>query len=263
MFLRAKPITSLVLAPSPRVLADGGKARIAVAQQRQQPFRPHQHLVDHARGGTEFAAQAGIGFARARGAHRHVDGERQRLDARRGRPLDQVEADGVIVLVEAIELQPEHVGRDFGDVLDGCAAGHAERVRNARALRRLGHDQIGARPHQRRPAHRRDADRRGVAGAEQCDVGRRHGGDRAVARHDLDGVEGRPIMRDADIGAGAGVAIFERETRHVLRRAPAQVSRTRVLPVQPFEIRADARRHLIDLLFCRQVVHGVSPDAFS
>src|SRR5665213_3418356 len=38
-----------------------------------------------------------------------------------GRALDQVETDGVIVLVEAIELQPEHIGRDFGDFFDGRA----------------------------------------------------------------------------------------------------------------------------------------------
>ena len=200
---------------------DGGEARIAVAQQRQQPFRPDHHFVDHARGRTEFAPQPRIAFARARGAHRYVDGERQHFDAGGGRPFDQVEADGVIVLVEPIELQPEHIGRDFRDVLDGGAAGHAERVRNARALRGFRHQEISARPHQRGPAHRRDADRRGIAGAEQFHVGRRHSGDRAVARDHFDRVERRPIMRDADIGAGAGVAVFERKARHIMGRARA------------------------------------------
>ena len=47
------------------------------------------------------------------------------------RALDQIEADGVVVLGEAIELEPEHVGRDRGDLLDGGAAGAAERVGHA------------------------------------------------------------------------------------------------------------------------------------
>ena len=255
-------MTSLVAARAAGILPDGGEARVAVAQQRQQPFRPHRHLVHHAQVRAEFAPQAGVAFARARGAHRHVDGERQRFDARRRRALDDVEADGVIVLEKTIELQPKHVGRDFGDVLDGCAAGDAERVGHARALRRLRHQEIGARPHQRRAAHRRDADRRCIARAEQFHLGRRHRGDGAVARHHLDGVEGRPIVRDADVGAGAGVAIFEREARHVLGRARAQISRTRVLPMQRLEIRADPLGEVPDCFFIRHVVHDVSRSRF-
>ena len=194
------------------VFAERGEARIAPAQERPQPFRPHQHLVGHAHGGVEFVGEPGVGLARARGAHRHVERERQHLGVGRLRAPHQIEADLVIVAPEAVELQPEHVGRAI------CAASSMvappavlSTVRHARALRRLRHQHVGARPHQRRRAHGRDADRRVVAAAEQFDLDRRRRDHHAVARRDLDGVEGRPVMRDADIVAGAGVAIFEGE----------------------------------------------------
>src|SRR6185437_15587793 len=165
--------------------------------------------------------------------------------------------------VEPIELQPEHVGRDLGHLLDGGTAGDAERVGNARALRGLGHDQVGARPDQRRPAHGRDADRRGVTRSEQFDLDRRHGSDGAVAWHDLDGVEGRPVVADADIGAGAGVAVFEREQRHVLGRARAQISRAREQLIEPLEIGTDAGGQMGQFFFSGHVVHGISLVVFA
>ena len=154
------------------------------------------------------------------------------------RAADEIEADAVVVMGEAVELQPEHVGRDFGHLLDCCAAGDAERIGHARGLRRLGHDEIGARPHQRRPAHGRDAERRGIAAAEQFNLDRRQARHHAVARHDFHRVERRPVVRDADIVAGAGVAIFEGETRHVGGRPPAQIGRGRETPVQRRKARA-------------------------
>jgi hypothetical protein len=93
---------------------------------------------------------------------------------------------------------------------------------------------VGARPHDRRSAHRRDADRRGVAAAEQLDVDRRQLGGDAVARHELDRIERRPVALDPGVvGAGAAVHVLEREARPVPRRMPAQVRNGRKAPDQP------------------------------
>ena len=145
------------------------------------------------------------------------------MDAGGLRAPHQVEADGVIVLGEAIELEPEHVGRDLGDLLDGGAAGNAERVGHARALRGLGQQLVGARPDHDRAAHRRDAERRGIFAAEQFDIDRRQLRHDAVARHHLDGVERRPVVLDAGVVARAAVAVFEGEVRQPPRRAAAQI----------------------------------------
>ncbi len=135
-----------------------------------------------------------------------------------------IEADGVVVTGEAIELQPEHVRRDLGDLFDGGAAGHAERVGNSRALRGAGEIDVGARPHDRRSAHRRDADRRRVAAAEQFDVAGRQRRHHAIARHQFDGIERRPIAPDAGVVlARAAVGIFEGEMRQAAARAAAQI----------------------------------------
>ena len=160
-------MTSLVLGFSPTYCAQRREAGIAVPQQRAQPMRAHHHFVQHARGGAEFAAEPGVSFARTRGAHRHVDGERERLDAGGFRATHEVVADFMFAMCEAIELQPEHVRRNFGDLFDRRAAGDAERVRHAHALRGGREQFIGGRPDQRRPPHRRNADRRGIAAAEQ------------------------------------------------------------------------------------------------
>ena len=235
--------------------ADGGKARIAIAQQRQQPFRPDQHFVDHARRGMEFAGKACVSFARARGAHRNVERERQNFHVVGFGALDQFKTDLVIVRRETIKLEPKYVGRDLGDFLYCCAAGNAERVGHARGLGRFRHQQIGTRPYDRRPAHRRDADRRRITRAEQFAVDRRQRRHHAVFRHDLDGVEGRPVVGDADIVAGAGVAIFIGKQRHVFRRVLAHPCRGRKSPVifdcfQTMTIPRGRGR------FCRHVVHG-------
>ena len=136
----------------------------------------------------------------------------------------QVEADGVVVARHPVELEPQHVRRDLRGRLDGGAADRAEHVGHARRLRGGGEILVGARPHDRRPAHRRDADRRRVAAAEQLDVDRRQLGGDAVARHELDRVERRPVALDAGVvGSGAAVHVFEREARPVPRRMPAQI----------------------------------------
>ena len=46
----------------------------------------------------------------------------------------EIEADGVLVARAAIELEPEHVGRDLGGVFDRHPADQSERIGNVRAL---------------------------------------------------------------------------------------------------------------------------------
>ena len=135
----------------------------------------------------------------------------------------QVEADGVLVAGAAVELEPEHVGRDLARALDGHAAHETERVGHARALRRGGEIRVGARPHQRRSAHGSDADRRGIAPAEQLDVDRRQGRGDAVARHQLDRIERVPVALDAAVRPGAAIHILEGEARYVAARVPPQI----------------------------------------
>ncbi len=186
--------------------------------QRHGPSRRHQHLQHHLEIGIEGAAEADHHFARAGGAHRHVEREHQRMTAGGLGAPHQIEADGVVVPGGAIELEPEYVGRDFGDALDGRAADRAERVGNAGALRGAGEIFVGARPDDRRPAHGRNADRRGVAAAEQFDLARRQRRHHAIARHQFHRIEPRPIALDAGIIlARAAVGIFEGKMRQPAR----------------------------------------------
>ena len=199
--------------------------------------------------------KTGISFARARGAHRNIERECEDLGIDRLRAPYQIKADLVIVVPKPIKLEPEHIGRGLCRLLDGGAAGDAERVGNARALRGFRHQQIGARPNQRRSAHGRDADWRRVAAAKQFNVDRRQRWHHAVTRHNFNGIKCRPIVRDADIVPGTGVAIFEGKKRHVARRAPAQPGRGRKALVVFLKVRVLAdRRHR--RLFCRHIMHG-------
>ena len=177
----------------------------------------------------------------------------------------QIEADGVVVPGGAIKLEPEYVGRDFGDALDGRAADRAERIGNARALRGAGEIFIGARPDDRRPPHRRNADRRGVAAAEQLDLARRQRRHHAIARHQFHRIEPRPIALDAGIVlARAAVGIFEGKMRQPAARAAAQVVDGRIMPIKLGVARIGV---LADIRFClrrgslrcgygRRIVHG-------
>ena len=196
-----------------------------VLQHRERPAGALQHAGDHAPVRLEHAAAANadLHLARAHGAHRHVEREHQHMHAGRVGAAHQVEADRVVVLGKAVELQPEHVRRDLGDLLDGGAAGDAERVWHARALRGLGQQLVGAGPDHDRAAHRRHAERRGVFAAEQLDIDRRHARHDAVARHHLDGVERRPVVLDAGVVTRAAVAVFEGEMRQPPLRATAKI----------------------------------------
>jgi hypothetical protein len=145
------------------------------------------------------------------------------MHARRLAAAHQLEAEPVIVARHAVELEPEHVRRNPRRLLDGDPADGAERIGHARALGGLGHVAIGAWPHDARPAHRRDADRRLVLAPEQIDLDRRQRRHHAVARHQLDSVQRRPVAGDAVVGAGAAVAVFIGKARDAPARAPAQV----------------------------------------
>ena len=114
----------------------------------------------------------------------------------------------------AIKLEPQYVGRDLGRALDRHAADEAKRIGHVRALRRRGEILVGAGKDQRRPAHRGDAERRGIAAAEQLDVDRRQGRGDAITRHQFDRVERIPVARDAAVGA-------RRRRRNIRRRSAA------------------------------------------
>ena len=131
-----------------------GEARDAVLPQRHGPAGDIAICIIMSRSGLKCAAEPDHHFARARGAHRHVKGQHQRVAAGGRGAAHQIEADGMVVAGGAVKLKPEHVGRDLGDLFDGGAADRAERIGNARALRGAGKMHVGARPHDRRPAHR-------------------------------------------------------------------------------------------------------------
>jgi hypothetical protein len=119
-----------------------------VTQQREHPAWPQHHLADHTQVGPEFVGETGVGFARACRTHGDVKRECQDFRVDRLRTADKIKPDLVVVMPEPVELQPEHVGRSCRGLLDGGTAGNAERIGNARALRRLCHQKIRARPDQ-------------------------------------------------------------------------------------------------------------------
>ena len=214
--------------------AQGLEARDAVFPQRHGPARRHHHLSEHRSIGMKSAAaETDHHFAGARGAHRHVEREDQRIAVGRRSAAHQIEADGVIVLRGAVKLKPADVGRDFRDLFDGSAAGEPERIGNARLLRGAGEMPVGAGPDDRRAAHRRYPDRRGIAAAEQFDLAGRQRRHHAVARHHFHGIERRPIAPNAGIVlAGAAVGIFESEMRQPAARGAAQIVDGRIMPIK-------------------------------
>ena len=115
--------------------------------------------------------------------------------------------------------ETKNVRRDFGDFLDGRAAGHAERVRNRPSARRAP-DPVGAGPDDRRTAHRRHPDRRGVAAAEQLDLARRQRRHHAIARHHFDGIERRPVAPDPESSLPEPPSEYSKAKCGSRRRAP-------------------------------------------
>ena len=242
-----------------------GETRNAVRPERPQPTRRSQRLHRHAGADADGAVEAHRGLARTRRAHRHVERQHQRMTAGGCGAAHQIEADGMVIIGEPVELKPEHVRRDGPDLFDGGAAWRAERVGNAGALRRAREMPVGARPHDRRAAHRRDADRRGVAATEQLHRARRQRRHHAVAGHDLDRIERRPIAPYAGVvGARTTVHVFEGEIRNVPARAAAQIGDGRETPFEARIVRTGAAtrgRRVLRLRHRRRVMHVRVPPA--
>src|SRR6185295_9034307 len=106
----------------------------------------------------------------------------------------QVETDGMVVAGEPVDLKPEYVGCDFGDLLESRAAHHTKRVGHAGSLGGFRQQLVGVRPDHHGAAHRGHAERRGVAAAEQLDVERRQRWTRGIAWHKFDRIERSPVM---------------------------------------------------------------------
>src|SRR6201993_3716728 len=149
------------------------EARLPVFPQRSEIAGRGQNAGEHAQIRPERRCDAGRNLARARGAHRYIGGENQDMHTSGLGAADKIEADGVLVAAVAIELEPEHVGRDLGCALDRHAADQPERIWHTRALRRGGEILVGARPDDGGTSRGSDADRRGVMPAEQVDTDRR------------------------------------------------------------------------------------------
>ena len=240
------------------------EARLPVRPQRSEIAGRAQYAGDHAQIRPERRGDAGGNLARTCGAHRNVEGKNQYMHPDRLGAAKQIEADRMLVARTAIELEPEHVGRDLGRALDRHPADESERIGNTRALRGGREILIGSRPHDRGAAHGRDTDRCGVAFAEHLDIdGRKRGGD-AVARHQLDRIERVPVARDAAVRAGAAVHIFEGKARHISAGVSAQIGNGRKAAMQLGEAR------IVGRIVCgcrsrqsRRVVHGNAPPSSS
>ncbi len=139
----------------------------------------------------------------------------------------------MLILGQAIQLEPENVGRDAGDFLDRRPAGCAERIGNAGALRGARQMDVAARPDDRWAAHRRHPDWAAVKPAEQLHLARRQRRHHAVARDKLDGIERRPVTSDsAIVVAGAAVRILKSEMRNVPAGAAAQITDAGIVQMQ-------------------------------
>ncbi len=144
----------------------------------------------------------------------------------------QIIGDGVVVVGETIELEPEHVGRNRGDLLDRSIAGCRQDVGDALALRLGGEQLLGSRPHQAGRAHRCHANRRVVTPSENLDVGRRLALN-AVVRQQLDPVERIDVAIDAVFLVGAAIDEIEAEARNAPACPAAQIIHGGIELLQP------------------------------
>jgi hypothetical protein len=199
-----------------------------------------------------------IGLARTCRANGNVERKNEDLGIDRPCTPHKVETNFMIVVPEPVELEPEHIRRGFRYLLDGGAAGNAQRIGHTRALGCLCHQKVCAGPYHRRTTHGRNSDRRSIVPPEQLRINRRQVGHDSVARRDFDSLEGRPIVRDADIISRARIAIFEREKRDVPRRVAPQPGGGRKLPVVLLKVRVLVDRSDRRFL-CRHVMHREFP----
>src|SRR6476660_5706139 len=82
--------------------------------------------------------------------HRRVKRQHQHVRACGLSTLDQVKADGVIVLGEAIELEPENIRGNLGDFLDRRTANGAKCIGYTRPLGSPGESLVSTWPYHNR-----------------------------------------------------------------------------------------------------------------
>ncbi len=173
--------------------------------QGSKPRRRRHHLIDRAHSGLERHGKPVSHFARPFAARRNIKRENEHMGARAFGAFDQIEADFVAVTRDAIELKPERIRRHFAQAFHGGAADASERERNTRALRGPGKGELCAGPDHARQSDRRDADRCGIAPAEQSHFGRRVRAIHTTPRDKLDRVERGAVRMHVVIETDAAI----------------------------------------------------------
>jgi hypothetical protein len=136
------------------------------------------------------------------------------MRARFVRAFHEIERYRVVIVREAVKLEPEHVGRHVRDPFDRGIRGCRQNVGHATPLRLARKENLRARPHHARRAHRRDAERGGVASPEQLYVGRDRVSIDAVAGQEFDVRERPRIAPRAFFVVGAPIDKIEGKARH-------------------------------------------------
>ncbi len=201
--------------------------------QRHRPGRRGRDLPDGLGRDRERNRDAVADIARPFRLAGAVDRGHQDTGPGRIGAAHQVERDGMVVVREAVELEPEHVRREHRDALDRGIGGRGEHIGDARPLGRLRQIFLRPRPHQSGRSHGGDPDRRRIAGAEQLDRGRDALGVDAVARQQLDRPKSRDIACGTHFIIGAAIDEVEGEARHPPAGAGAQIIDGRKTPPPP------------------------------
>jgi hypothetical protein len=129
----------------------------------------------------------------------------------------------VVILSDAIELEPQHIAGKLREFLDGRTRHCSGRVGNTRALRRFRQALFSARPHDPGHPHRRDTERRRVAPAKQLNVHMAGAIVDAVARHQLDRVERGCIARNPAVGTRSAIGCVKAEFGNAPARVLAEI----------------------------------------
>ena len=218
-----------------RIGGEIGGDRHAVAQERQRPRGRGQHLECGPRIDRERNGHAVADIARTFRLAGAVHGRHQHVGAGRVGTAHQIERDLMIIVRKSIELEPEDVRRDRGDLLDRGIGRCRQHIGNARALGLTGETFFDARPHQSGRAHRRHANRCGIAAAEKFQFGRHALAGDAIARQQLDrelphrrrepGLLGHRSHLGAD---RTPVVVAPQRPPGILARAPMAAGRRRI-----------------------------------
>ena len=162
---------------------------------------------------VDAADQRDAGAARnvALVRHRVVDRDGQHVDAGIARPVHHVR--GEIEFRRRVELAPDMLGRDAGDVLDRPRRHARQHERDVAVARDRRQMRLGVRPEDAHAADRGHAERQVVAAAEErpADIGRHD--PRQAARHHLVALEAGDVARHAAAIAVAALGIVEQERR--------------------------------------------------